>query len=96
VVNSIGGQRGVVAHRGGCLTVVGGRPDGNGGGGDGRWLVVREGGIRWHGARGGDVELGGGPGAALHGGSMVAEQGGAVGTMGGRKKCCSRGVGLPL
>jgi hypothetical protein len=65
-------------------------------GGDGRWLVVREGGTRWHGARGGDVELGGGPGVALHGGSMVAEQGGAVGTMGGRKKGCSRGVGLPL
>jgi hypothetical protein len=66
-------------------------------GGDGRRLVVREGGTRQRGAHGGDRELGGGPGVALRGGSTVVEQGSAVGAMGGRKKGCSRwGVGLPL
>jgi hypothetical protein len=66
-------------------------------GGDGRRLAVREGGTRQRGAHGGDRELGGGPGVALHDGSTVVEQGGAVGAMGGRKKRCSRwGVGLPL
>jgi hypothetical protein len=65
-------------------------------GGDGRRLAVREGGTRRRGARGGDGELGGGPGAALHGGSTVVEQGDAVGATGGRKKGCSWGVGLPL
>jgi hypothetical protein len=55
-------------------------------GGDGRWLAVWEGGTQWHGAHGGDGELGLGPGAVLHGGSTVAEQGGTVGVTGRRKK----------
>jgi hypothetical protein len=65
-------------------------------GGDGRWLAVREGGTRRRGARGGDGELIGGPGVALHGGSMAAEQGSTVGAMGGRKKGCSRGGWAPF
>jgi hypothetical protein len=32
----------------------------------------------------------------IHGGSTVVEQGDAGGVTGGRKKSCSRGVGLPL
>jgi hypothetical protein len=63
---------------------------------DGRRLVVQEGGTRRCDARGGNGELRGGPWAALHGGSTVAKQGGVVGVTGGRKKGCSRGVGLPL
>jgi hypothetical protein len=51
---------------------------------------VREGGTRRRGARGGDGELRGEPGAALHGGSTAVEQGGAVGAMSGRKKGYSR------
>jgi hypothetical protein len=65
-------------------------------GGDGRRLAVWEGGTWRRGARGGDGELGGGPGATLHGGSMMAEHGGAVGATGGWKRGCSWGLGLPL
>jgi hypothetical protein len=65
-------------------------------GGDGRWLAVWEGGTQQRGARGGDGDLRGGPGAALHSGSTAAKQGGTVGATGGRKKGCSRGVGHPL
>jgi hypothetical protein len=69
-------------------------------GGASRWLAVWECGTRRHGARGGDGELRGGPGAALHGGSTTTEQGDAVGATSGRKKCYSRGGGggggLPL
>jgi hypothetical protein len=57
-------------------------------GGDGRQLAALEGGTRRRGARGGDGEVGGGPRAALHGGSMAAEQGSAAGAMDGRKKGC--------
>jgi hypothetical protein len=51
-------------------------------GGGGRQLLVQEGCTRWHGARGGDGEFGGGRGGAtrwLNGG----ENGGTVGAMGG-------------
>jgi hypothetical protein len=65
-------------------------------GGDGRRLTVREGRTRRCGARGGNGEPGGGPRAALHGGSMVAEQGSAVGVTGRRKKGCSRGGWAPF
>jgi hypothetical protein len=49
VVNSIRGQQGGVAHRGNCSTAVGGRPEGNGGGGGvrGRWSTARSAG-RWY------------------------------------------------
>jgi hypothetical protein len=57
---------------------------------------VREGGTWRRGARGGDGELRGEPGAALHSGSTAVEQGGAVGATGGRKKGYSQGGGLPL
>jgi hypothetical protein len=92
VVNTIRGQRGGVAHQGGCSMAVGGRPEGNGGrGGVGRRLTVREGGTRrLYG------ELRGGPGAALHVGSMAAEQDGALGAIGERKKGCSRGGWAPF
>jgi hypothetical protein len=56
-------------------------------GGASRWLAVWECCTRRHGARGGDEELRGGPGAALHGGSTTTEQGDAVGVTSGRKKC---------
>jgi hypothetical protein len=56
---------------------------------------VREGGTWWRGARGGDRELRGGPGAVLHSGSMTVEQGGAVGATGGSKKGCSWGGRAP-
>jgi hypothetical protein len=72
-------------------TVVGAASEG-----DGRQLVVREGGTRQRGAPGFDGELRGGLGVAVHGGSTAVEQGGAVGATGRRKKGCSRGVGLPL
>jgi hypothetical protein len=62
-------------------------------GGDGRRLALWEGGTRWRVARGGDGEFGGGPGAALHGGSMAVEQGSVVGKTGGRKNGCSWGGG---
>jgi hypothetical protein len=62
-------------------------------GGDGQGLAVREGGTRRRGARGGDEELRGESGAALHGGSTTLEQGGAVGATGGMKKGYSWGGG---
>jgi hypothetical protein len=65
-------------------------------GGDGQRLAVREGGTQWCGAHGGYGDLGGGPGAALPGGSMVVEQGSAVGATDGRQKGCSRGIKLSL
>jgi hypothetical protein len=100
VVNSIRGQQGGVAHRGGCSTVVGGRPEGNNGGGGvwerwstargaGRWYTVAQCSWRRRGARRGT-------GAALHGGSTATEQGSAVGATGGRKKGCSRGFWAPF
>jgi hypothetical protein len=61
--------------------------------GDGRWFVVQEGGTRWRDACGSDGELIVGPGVALHGGSVVAEQGGIVGATDGRKKGYKWGVG---
>jgi hypothetical protein len=62
-------------------------------GGDGQGLAVQEGGTRWRGARGGDEELRGEPGAALHGGSTAVEQ-----RVGWRKAIHGGGggVGLPF
>jgi hypothetical protein len=54
---------------------------------------VPEGGTRRRGAHGGDGELRGEPGAVLHGGSTVAEQGGVVEAMGGGRKAVHRGEG---
>jgi hypothetical protein len=62
--------------------------------GNGRRLAVQEGGTRRRGARGGNAELRGGPGAALHGGSMVVEQGGTVGATGVGKRLFTGGGGV--
>jgi hypothetical protein len=53
-------KRGWVLTEGTSPTVMCGRPEGNGGGGDGRRLAVREGGTWQCGARGGNRGLGGG------------------------------------
>jgi hypothetical protein len=65
MVNSIRGQRGGVAHRGGCSTAVGGQPEGIGVEGwpavVGGWVLGREG-VQCPGsAQGGADKAGGGP-----------------------------------
>jgi hypothetical protein len=77
-----------------------GWPEGNSGGGGvrGRWSTAR-GEERWYTTARCLLRRRGaqrGTGGVIHGGSTVVEQGDAGGVTGGRKKSCSRGVGLPL